>query len=87
MGTEERTEITEKGDLIVGKIVMGWGLVSPVPIDVGIIHIHGNLIDVKTIYIHRSPVNIGTIHIHRNMQTRVQIPQRSDDPVTPPWML
>ena len=75
MGTGERTEITEKGDLIVGKIVMGWDLISPVPIDVGIVHIHG------------SPVNIGTIHIHRNMQTGVQIPQRSNDPVTPPWML
>ena len=87
MGTGERTEITEKGDLIVGKIVMGWDLISPVPIDVGIVHIHGNPIDVETVYIHGSPVNIGTIHIHRNMQTGVQIPQRSNDPVTPPWML
>ena len=71
MGTGERTEITEKGDLIVGKIVLGWGPINPVPISVGIIHIHRNPIDVETVYIHGSLVNIGTIHIHRNMQTGV----------------
>ena len=87
MGTGEGTEITEKGDLIVGKIVIGWGPISLVPINVRMVHIHGNPIDVETVYIHGSPVNIGTVHIHRNMQTGVQIPQRSDDLVTPPWML
>ena len=37
--------------------------------------IHGNLVDV------------GTVHVHRSMQTEIQIPQKSDDPVMPPWML
>ena len=41
MGTGEGTEITEKGDLIVGKIVIGWGPISLVPINVRMVHIHG----------------------------------------------
>ena len=42
VGAKEGTKITEKGDLVVGKIVMGLGPTSLVPIDVGIIHVHGN---------------------------------------------
>ena len=63
VGTREGIKITEKGDLVVGKIVMGLGPTSLVPIDVGI------------------------IHVHENTQIEVQIPERSDCPVMPPWML
>ena len=86
-GHREGIEITKKGDLIVGKIVMGQGPISPVPVDVGIFHIHGNPVDAETVHIHRSPVNVGTVHVHRNIQAGVQIPQRSDSPVTLLWML
>ena len=66
---------------------MGLGPISLVPVDVEIVHICGSHVDAGTIHIHGSPINIGTVHIHRNMQTRVQIPQKSDGPVMPPWML
>ena len=85
MGIREGTEITEKGDLIVGKIIMGQGPIGLVPIDVEIVHIHRNPIDTKTVRIRGSPINVRTIH--ENMWIGVQIPQRSDGPVTPPWML
>ena len=66
---------------------MGLGPISLVPVDVEIVHICGSHVDAGTIHIHGSPINIGTVHIHRNMQTGVQIPQKSDGPVMPPWML
>ena len=87
MGTKGGTKITEKGDLVVGKIVMEQGLINLVPADVGIVHVHKNLVDTKIVHVHGSPVNVGTIHVHGNTQTGVQIPQRSDGPVTLPWML
>ena len=87
MGTREGTKITEKGDLIMGKIIMGWGLVGLVPVDIEIVPIHRNPVDIGTIHIHGNLVNIGTIHIHGSIQTGVQIPQKNDSPVTPPWML
>ena len=74
MGTREGTEITEKGDLIMGKIVMGRGPISLVLVNIRIAHIHGNPVDTKTVHIHGSPVNVGTVHVHGNMQTGVQIP-------------
>ena len=87
MGTREGTEITERGDLIVGKIVMGQGPISLVPVDVKIAHIHGNPIDTKTVHIHRIPVNIESIHVQGNMQTEVYILQRSDNPIMLPRLL
>ena len=87
MGTREGTKIIEKGDLIMGKIIMGRGLVGLVPIDIEIVCIHGNPVDIGTVHIHGNPVNVGTIHVHRSMQTGVQIPQKNDGPVTLPWML
>ena len=80
MGTKEGTEITKKGDLIMGKIIIGQGLVDLVPVDAKIIRIHGNPVDVNTIHIHESPVNVGTIHIHMSMQTGVRIPQKNERP-------
>ena len=74
MGTREGTEITEKGDLIMGKIVMGRGPISLVLVNIGIAHIHENPVDTETVHIHRSPVNVGTVHVHGNMQIGVQIP-------------
>ena len=71
MGTGEGAEITKKGDLIVGKIIMGRGPISLVPVNIGIIHIHGNPVDAGTVHIHRSLVNVGTVHVHKNMQTGV----------------
>ena len=62
MGTREGTEIPEKGELIMGKIVIGRGPISLVLVNIRISHIHG------------SPVNVGTVHVHGNMQTGVQIP-------------
>ena len=75
MGTREGIEITEKGNLVVGKIVMGQDPISLVLVSVGIVHVR------------RNPVDTQTVHVHGNMQTGIQIPQRSDGPVTPPWML
>jgi len=80
VGTKEGIEITKKGDLIMGKIIISQGLVGLVPVDVGIIRIHGNPVDVDTIHIHKSPVNVGTVHIHRSMQTGVWIPQKNERP-------
>ena len=99
MGIGEGTETTEKGDLIVGEIAMGRGPISLVPVDVKIVHIHGSLVNAKAIHIHRSPVdagtihihgspaNVGTVHIHGIMQIGVQIPQKSNGFIMPPWML
>ena len=78
---------------------MGQGPISLVPVDVGIVHIHGSPVDVGIVHIHespfnvgtvhiyRSPVNVGTVHVYGSMQIKVQIPQKSDDLVMPPWML
>ena len=71
MGIGEGTEITEKGDLIMGKIVMGRGPISPIPVDVGTVHIHGNPIGVGTVHIRRSLINVEIIHVYGNMQTGV----------------
>ena len=87
MGTGEGIEITKKGDLIVGKIVMGQGPLNLVPVDVGIVHTHGNPVDNEAAHTYRSLVNVGIVHTHGNMQIRVQIPQMSDGPVMPLWTL
>ena len=87
MGTKGGTQITEKGDLVLGKIVIGQDPINLVPVDVGIVHVHRNLVDTKIVHVHGSPVNVGTVHVHGNTQTGVQIPRRSDGPVTLPWML
>ena len=83
MGTGEGTEITEKGDLIMGKIVMGRGLIGLVPVKVEIVRIHGNLvnvwivcihgnpIDIETVHIHGSPINVRIVHVYGSMQTGV----------------
>ena len=68
MGIREGTETIEKGDLTVGEIIIGQGLISLVPVDIGIVHIH------------RSPINVKTIHVHRSMQTGFQIPRRVTAP-------
>ena len=87
MGTREGTEITEKGDLVVGKIIMGHDPISLVPVNVGIVHVRENPIGTQTVHIHGSPIDVGTIHVHGNTQTGVQIPWRSDGPIMQPWML
>ena len=83
----KRDQDNRKGRFDSGETRYGTGPISLVPVNVRIVHIHGNPIDTETVRIHGSLVNVGTIHIHGNMQTEVQIPQRSDGPVTPPWML
>ena len=87
MGIKEGIEITEKGDLVVGKIVMELSPISLVPVDVGIDNAHGNPVGTRIVHVHGSLINVRTVHIHGNTQTGVQIPWRSDCLVTPPWML
>ena len=52
MGTREWIEITEKRDLVVGKIVMGLGPISLVLVDVRIVHVHENPVSTKTVHVH-----------------------------------
>ena len=78
--------MTEKGDLIVGEIITGRGPISLVSVNIGTVDIHGNPVDVRIVHIHGSPVNDGIVHVHGSMQTGVQIPQKGDGPVMPPWM-
>jgi len=70
-GHRKGTKITEKGDLIMGKIIMGRGLVGLVPVDVEIVCIHGNPVDIGTVHIHGNPVNVATVHVHGSIQTGV----------------
>ena len=71
----------------MGEIATGQGPFSLIPVNIGTVHIHGNPVDAEIVHIHGSPVDIGTIHVHGGMQTGVQIPQKGDGPVMPPWML
>ena len=79
--------MTEKGEWIVGEIDMGWGLISPVLVDVETICVHGSLVNVGTIPILESHVDTGTVHTYASMPTEVQTPQKSDSPTVPLWML
>ena len=86
VGTIEGTEIIEKGELIVGEIDMGRGLISPVPIDTRTVHICRSPVDpgivpipkshdnVGAIPIPESRVDTGTVHAHVSMSTGVQTP-------------
>ena len=58
----------------MGEIVIGRGPINLVPINDGIVHIHGSLVDAGIVYIHRSPINVEIIHVHGSMQIGVQIP-------------
>ena len=86
-GNGKGIEITKKGGLIAGEIIMGRGPTNPVPVDNRTVHIHDSLVDKEADHTRRSPFNIGTDHIHRNTQTEDQIPRRNVDPVMRPWML
>ena len=74
MGIREGIEITEKGNLVVGKIVMGQDPISLVPVNVGIIHVSENPVGTQTIHVHGSPIDVRNIHVHGKTQTGVQIP-------------
>ena len=75
MGTGEGAEITKKGDLIVGKIIMGRGPISLVPVNAGIVPIPKSRVDTRT------------DHVHVSMLIGVRNPQRTNDPTMPLWML
>ena len=79
--------MTEKGELIVGEIDMGRGLISSVLVDVGTFCVHGSPVDVGTVPILESHVNTGTVHTYASMPIRVQTPQTSNSPTMPLWML
>ena len=66
--------MTEKGELIVGEIDIGWGLISLVLVDVGTIHIHRSPVDAGTVPIPESRINTGTVHAYVSMPTKVQTP-------------
>ena len=66
---------------------MGPGLIGLVPIDTETAHICGSPVDTETAHIYGNPINIGTIPAHGSMPTGIQITQKSDGPVMPPWML
>ena len=67
MGTREGIEITEKGNLVVGKIVIGQDPISLVPVNVGIVHVCRNPVGTQTVHVHGSPIDVGTVHVHGNM--------------------
>ena len=46
---------------------MGLGLINPVPVDTGTIHIHRSPIDTETNHIHGSPVDVETIWKFKNV--------------------
>ena len=66
MGIREGIEITEKGDLVVGKIVMELGPISLVLVDVEIDNAYGNPVGTRTVHVHGSLINVRTVHIHGN---------------------
>ena len=65
-----------KGELIVGEIGMGRGLISLVPVDTGIVPTLKSHANAGTIPIPESRVDIGTVHVHASIPIKVQTPQR-----------
>ena len=61
--------------------------INPVPADTVTVHIHRSLVDTWTVHIHGNPIGDGTIHVHESMQIGIQIPQKGDGFVMPPWIL
>ena len=79
--------MTVKGELIVGEIGMGRGLISLVPVDTGIVPTLKSYTNAGTIPIPESRIDIGTVHVHASIPIKVQTPQKSDDLKMPLWML
>ena len=56
-------------------------------VDTGTIHTPKNHINAGTVLILENRVDVMIVHVRTGMLTEVQIPQRSDGPITSLWML